>query len=165
MSPGTSSRAKNDSTRLSRQLKKLQFHGHIRMDLFAHWLYWLDTYQRHSGGTSFFSSSKLFSDRYSWMNATVTTMRMAIVILAASSYCFIKILTSAEPIENVMRNASEYLQCPSTYYSATPDTYPTIIKSVDFWIVRRIFSMLDRPQLHLAHCGQWFLNGIWPLTR
>lgn len=54
-------------------------------------------YQLHEGGTSLFSSSNDFSERYSWTNATVTTIMMATVIEMASSNCRIHTLTTAEP--------------------------------------------------------------------
>ena len=54
--------------------------------------YWPSLNTLHVGGKRAPIRSKVFSDRYSWTNPTVTTMIMANAIEAASSNCLINML-------------------------------------------------------------------------
>lgn len=94
MSPGTKFLARNDSNFPSLKLDKVYiiylFNIHVHVE---RWV----IYQWQVGGTNFVSSSNDFSDLYSCINATDTTIIMAIVMLTASSNCLIHMLTNAEP--------------------------------------------------------------------
>lgn len=73
------------------------------------------------------------------MNATVTTIIMATVILTASSNCFINMLTAAEPIHTYTQTQKLIQNCKPKSFK----TYQVVIKLKDFEIVEHISSMLD----------------------
>ena len=76
----------------------------------------------HTGGTSFFSFSSVFSDLYSWMKPTVTTITMARVMEAASSNCLMATLTMAEQRSSRIRG---FLNCSRYFFHTGSSSLPT----------------------------------------
>lgn len=81
---------------------------------------------------------------------------IAIVMLAASSNCFIQMLTRAEPGMATAVNR--------TWVARRTGTYPTAAISAGSGTVERISSTWAPPRRRSAHCGRWFSLGTWPRT-